>query len=187
LLFVSTPTPNAALHITEETVPKNIASSIKDEKFLDFFFSRIRWAKPEETDVLMESGFSDHYPFVSLCGREVNYIRPACTPIVYHSILNNDNDLVYGGSLTHPFDNSRLAISKKTGKLYHELLTPMKGTMSELDYGLLRSSIAISLADRILQGATDEEPWSFVCTDGATFQIDWLPEGAEPGDWAMPD
>eukprot|EP00980_Cylindrotheca_fusiformis_P004995 scaffold1062_cov130-Cylindrotheca_fusiformis.AAC.1 len=175
--------------LEEETVPKNIASSIKDEKFLNFFFSRIRWVQPEKTNILLEGGLCDQYPFVSLCGGEVNYIRPACSPIVFHSALFNGNNgdvLVYGGSLTQPFDESRLAVSKNSGRLYHELAHPLKGNKRGSDFGLLRSSIVIALADRLLPGTSDGSAWSFLRDDGSAVQIDWLPEWAEPGDWAMP-
>lgn len=119
----------------------------------------------------------------------MNYIRPACSPIVYHSILNkcDGDNLVYGGSLTQPFDNSRLAISTKTGRLYHELASPMKGSKGKHDYGLLRSSVTVSLAERIIPGETHDEPWSFLSAEGNASQIGWLPAYAEPGKWAMQD
>ncbi|OEU18644.1 hypothetical protein FRACYDRAFT_163328, partial [Fragilariopsis cylindrus CCMP1102] len=108
----------------EETSPKNITSSIKDTKFLNFFFSKIRCATVKEIDFLIEEMDDDEediqYPFVSKCGFEINYIRPAATPIVFHTLVtNNDDRLLYGGNLSVQFDSNRLAISKRSGKLYY--------------------------------------------------------------------
>ena len=68
------------------------------------------------------------YPFVSVCGKEFNFIRPAATPIVFHSLMdtedeNGQRDLVYGGTkLKQPFDESTgIAVCEKTGRLYHKL------------------------------------------------------------------
>jgi hypothetical protein len=193
LFSITTCSVFASLINTEETVPKNITSSIKDEKFLNFFFSRIRWTKPEEAEFLKDAGFRKHYPFVSLCGREVNFIRPACSPIVYHSIVNSGSDLMYGGNLIQPFQYSNLAISKESGKIYHKLPKLLRETSPTesnrprtLEYGLLRSSIVISLSERILPTMSENDGrWNIVDSDGTACPIDWLPEGDEPGDWAM--
>jgi hypothetical protein len=103
----------------EETSPKNMATSIKDEKFLNLFFSRIRWASPTKIEHLAGFGFAGDYPFVSRCGAEINYIRPAATAIEFHSLV--DWCLLYGGNLVQKFDSSRVAISEEKGRLYHQL------------------------------------------------------------------
>lgn len=178
----------------EETLPKNIASSIKDEKFLNFFFSRIRLANSEEKQFLETFGFTDDYPFVSPCGKEINYVRPACTPIVYQSIINKT--LTYGGNLTQSFQHSDLAICKNTGRLYHKLPARFRDrakreesnknvTCTALEYGLLRSSVAIALSDIILPATEDCEQWKLLTSEG-TEDIDWLPEESEASVWAMP-
>jgi hypothetical protein len=171
---------------TEETLPKNIATSIKDEKFINLFFSRIRWASLEEVKFLEDIGLSYDYPFVSPCGKEINFIRPAATPIVFHSMINQD--LIYGGNLTHAFDHTRLAVSKKTGRLYHQLFQTEKrarGAM-KLGYGLIRSSVAVSLSEKIFPGLLGEDDnLTFFTPDGAK-PIQWLPVDAEPSTWAMP-
>lgn len=174
----------------EETSPKNIATSIKDEKFLNFFFSRIRWASPTEIEHLEGYGFAGDYPFVSKCGAEINYIRPAATPIVFHSLV--DGCLLYGGNLAQKFDCSKLAISEGTGRLYHRLFVndgadiqthSNKITKERLDlgYGLIRSSVAVSLSEHI-QHKNSTGKFRY----GSDFEIDWLPSLHEPGNWAMP-
>ena len=54
----------------EDMVPKNIATCLKAPKFLRFFFSHV---KPNDT------GKHEEYPFVSPCGPEMNFIKPADT------------------------------------------------------------------------------------------------------------
>lgn len=181
----------------EETTPKNIATSIKDDKFLDFFFSRVRTITEREQPFLLEHECFEDYPFVSLCGHEVNYIRPAAVPIVFHSLINHNEQLIFGGSLSIAFDASQLAISKDTGKLYHRLDTPSEVSpekknnrnmeeLRKLGFGLIRSSVAVALSDRIQLGASDDDHFLF-CDDEKETEIDWLPPQFEPGSWAMPN
>jgi hypothetical protein len=163
----------------EETSPKNIATSIKDEKFLNFFFSRIRCASPSELEYLASYDAQDDYPYVSQCGIEINYIRPAATPIVFHS-LTTSGLLLFGGNLEEKFDGSKLAMSCTTGRLYHQLDSTNKQQTWQLGYGLIRSQLAVILAEKI----TEDNEGKFVY-DGQT-EIDWLPYENEPGRWSMP-
>jgi hypothetical protein len=50
----------------------------KDRVFLDFFFRRLR---VNDTGQHMAA-----YPYLSPCGRELNYVAPQDTPIVVHSL-----------------------------------------------------------------------------------------------------
>lgn len=73
----------------EDTLPKNIATSIKSEKFLNFFFKRLRRINSNERNFMEEKNIPMcDYPFVSPCGKELNFVRPAATPVVFHAILN---------------------------------------------------------------------------------------------------
>ena len=49
----------------EETQPKNIATCMKDGKFLDFFFKNLR---------LNSTLFFPGIMYVSLCGKELNFV-----------------------------------------------------------------------------------------------------------------
>lgn len=176
---------------SEETLPKNIATSIKDDKFLNFFFSRIRWTRTRDLEFLISKGIENHYPFVSLCGKEVNFIRPAATPIVFHSLVGNE--LFFGGNLKQSFESSRLAISSVTGRLYHEIPGNGNATHKEskgpatLGYGLIRSSVAVALSEHI--HPTDNQDGSVhfeFLTETEQHQIPWLPLEDEPGLWAFP-
>src|SRR5688500_12040467 len=48
---------------------------IRDVKFLNFFFRQVR-QNPHDN--------ADAWPWLSPCGKELNYLRCAATPIVYH-------------------------------------------------------------------------------------------------------
>ncbi|KAF9944501.1 hypothetical protein BGZ65_011963, partial [Modicella reniformis] len=61
----------------QDTTPKNFTSCYKDPKFLDFFISRI---KPNSTALFPE------YPWVSPCGKELNFVEVADTPIIFHGL-----------------------------------------------------------------------------------------------------
>lgn len=112
----------------EETLPKNLATSIKNNKFLDFFFRHIRRLRPQEIEILQALHVDGDYPFVSPCGHELNFVRPADSAIVFHTLKNGSQDLTssrlaFGGTLTQPFHPKKLVMSKRTGRLYHELST----------------------------------------------------------------
>ena len=173
----------------EETSPKNISTSIKDETFLDFFFSRIRWANTKELEFLRENNAPDDYPFVSKCGVETNFIRPASTPIVFHSLVNDI--LFYGGSLAVPFESDRLAVSKNSGKFYYRISdghtneSRSGGITKKMEYGLISTSIGVALSNKIttIHESGHDERFLYDNVE----EIEWLPGPHEPGKWAMPD
>lgn len=191
----------------EETFPKNIATSIKDERFLDFFFSHLRRTSASQRKWMDANGIPvDDYPFVSACGKELNFIRPAASPIVFHSLFPSQSEnrpmgyFVYGGrSLVEPFDeHCSVAISKPTGRLYHKLTSlslqpPGKESQDDVrsEYGLVRSSVAVALSERIVTDIS--HPTDTLSGLGFESSVDemvvpipWLPVHAEPGPWAMP-
>jgi len=211
----------------EEHMPKNIATSIKDTRFLDFFYKRLQRVD-DKMRIWMEANdvvpVTD-YPFVSPCGRELNFVRPAATPVVFHSLMSstavqsddaNDHQqqLVFGGNMLEPFDEQKgIAISRVNGRLYHRLTTHSldrrnKKATSTADgsqdegglpaaatpqhqYGLIRSSVAVTLSERIVpldeqhEGRT-HSGMGFETEQHGLVPIPWLPLEAEPGSWAMP-
>jgi Domain of unknown function (DUF4505) len=135
------------------------------------------------------------YPYVSPCGKELNFIRPASTPIVFHSLVNEGKTLVYAGTMTQPLDYSRLAASKTTGRLYHQLIsiggtnvarTALHESSAAPEYGLMRSSVAVALSERIVHGHSDGGNL-LILTPQGHHPLPWLPEVAEPGAWALPN
>ncbi|KAG0243447.1 hypothetical protein BGX31_010730 [Mortierella sp. GBA43] len=63
----------------QDTTPKNFTSCYKDPRFLDFFVSRI---KPNDTGLFPE------FAWISPCGKELNFVEAADTPITFHGLQN---------------------------------------------------------------------------------------------------
>ena len=172
---------------------QNIATSIKDIKFLNFFFRQIRQTTPRDV-AMLDASIGENYPYVSPCGKELNFIRPAAKPIVFHALV--DNELVYGGSLVQPLDYSLLRVSRSTGRLYHQLVsskstnktqkTVLHDQTSPPNFGLIRSSVAVSLSERIVDSSDDEGHEMEIITPEGRCPLNWLPVDAEPGSWALP-
>ncbi len=80
-----------------------------DIAFLDFFFKRL---KPNDT------GLYSEYPFVSPCGREMNFIQSAGTPYVFRMLDIGQNALIYGGTLSQPWQPGHLLYGSDD-QLYH--------------------------------------------------------------------
>jgi hypothetical protein len=80
---------------------------LHDAAFLDFFFAR-----------LAENSTGEHaeFPFVSPCGREMNYVRCHDVPIVFRAL--SGDQLLYAASLRVRFQEEKLAHST-AGQLYH--------------------------------------------------------------------
>ncbi|CAO3572820.1 unnamed protein product [Mortierella alpina] len=124
----------------QDTHPKNFTSCYKDPKFLDFFIRRIR---PNDTAHFPE------YTWQSPCGKEVNFVEAADTPVVFHGL--RDGQLMWAGTLKTPFLPDKLCVSESSGRLYHPLPESMimqpspKGSdASNLGLGLLKSSMVLS-------------------------------------------
>ncbi|KAJ9085332.1 hypothetical protein DSO57_1015143 [Entomophthora muscae] len=104
----------------EETVPKNITSCFKDVKFLNFFFRRIKLNTYEP--------HHQKYSFVSLCGKERNFIYSEDSPVVFHDVCFKDELLTWAGNLKVPFLSNQIHVSESTGRLYHP--SPIQFTKS---------------------------------------------------------
>lgn len=63
----------------DDTRMKNFTSCFKDKPFLKFFFERL---KRNDT-----ARYADTFPFISICGRERNFIRCDDLPIVFTHFL----------------------------------------------------------------------------------------------------
>lgn len=184
----------------EETFPKNIATSIKDNRFLNFFFRRVQPVDSKiEQDVMEPRQIPiQDYPFVSPCGKELNFIRPAASPFVFHGLLGDSShcrvvdanpQLVFGGTLRQAFGWQHLAVSSVTGRIYHTRQGKSENrTKPAIPHGLIRSQLAVSLVEQmeIVTGPDDEEVLAYRDADGVLHSVPWLPKDAEPGPWAMP-
>lgn len=93
-----------------------------------------------------------------------NYISTTSTTLTTSSWT-----LLYGGNIVQPFNPNQLYISKLTGRLYHyvstlslsPIATPIPSSLSihehyqssllsTIHYGLIRSSVAVTLSERII-------------------------------------
>ena len=103
----------------EETTPRNIATSMKDKSFINFIHKTMRSNKTDH--------FVETHPYVSFCGKEINYIAPAdrYSSICFRDLIIDDSTqsqvLVYGDDLRHPFDVKELLYHPVTGRLYHKI------------------------------------------------------------------
>jgi len=140
---------------------KNFTSCFKEKKFLHFFFSRVERNSSER--------YRETFPFISLCGRERNFIHCDDVPIVFTTLLpgtivlhqtsqtdtssrgsksdssvsDSFDRLSYGGAgdlLTFPFNPTEISMLPLTGRVYHPAPEKAGGV------GLVKSAVAIELS-----------------------------------------
>uniref|UniRef100_A0A1A8Q5C6 Chromosome 8 open reading frame 82 n=1 Tax=Nothobranchius rachovii TaxID=451742 RepID=A0A1A8Q5C6_9TELE len=129
----------------DDTKVKNFVTCFKDKQFLVFFFSRLR---------LNRSGrYEEDFPFLSLCGRERNFLCCDDRPVVFTHLLQSpagpqgptgeQQQLSYCGGeekLTVPFQPEALYMHPTSGRVYHPSSERSGGV------GLIRSALAIELS-----------------------------------------
>lgn len=131
----------------DDSKMKNFTSCFKEKKFLEFFYKRIR---------LNSTGRYQDFPFLSLCGRERNFIRCDDVPIVYTNLIvkNNETHLSYGyagDSLSTNFLPEKIYMLPLTGRVYHPADDKYGGV------GLIKSKLAIDLSKnfKFVNGETE--------------------------------
>lgn len=124
-----------------ENVVRNIATSMKDAKFLDFMFKNLQ----QNT-----TGINPEIPFVTYCGKEKNFVSPIDSnsafvfkDIIAPKVSGIPYQLQYGGTLSQNFDPSLLAFSPETGRMYHQIKEHrhLSSTSECMVYGLLNVNI----------------------------------------------
>ena len=154
----------------EETTPRNIATSLKDKRFLSFFYSHLR----KNT-----TGKFEKYPYVSLCGREQNFLLPLdpLSALVYTELSRDGRTLFYGSkeedltgssstiannAFGHAaFDPTLLSFNSQTGRLYYPVMNHRH--LGREAYGLLHPHLCQRLGADIIfvekdaPGATGDE------------------------------
>jgi Domain of unknown function (DUF4505) len=119
---------------------RNFVTALKDPAFLNFFYARI---KPNDTKL------NDEIPFVSLCGREINFLTPddSASALTFSSLAVDEqvpgqHKLFLGqSSWTQPFNPELLKISASSGRVYHPI-TSHKYLTPANAMGLLSSLIS---------------------------------------------
>ena len=144
--------------------------SFVDKEFLAFFFKRLK---------VNNSGKYNEFPFVSPCGREMNYVRCYDQPVVFQYMLDcNDkvieyediemfsdqcNDMMeqlsYGGlgcGLTIKFQPHLLVMSPVNGHVYHPTSEKTGGI------GLVASKLAFWLSKNFVYERNNDSPSHFL-------------------------
>jgi len=128
----------------DDTKVKNFVTCFKDMKFLVFFFNRLRFN---------QSGrYQEDFPFLSLCGRERNFLRCDDQPVVFTHLLpqgsgGSTRTLSYcggGEKLSVPFRPESLYMHPASGRVYHPCSERVGGV------GLVRSALAIELSSSFI-------------------------------------
>ncbi|XP_075901817.1 UPF0598 protein C8orf82 homolog [Nelusetta ayraudi] len=135
----------------DDTKVKNFVTCFKDKKFLVFFFSRLQ---SNQTGRYQEA-----FPFLSLCGRERNFLRCDDRPVVFTHLLQNQEEpagelLSYCGGadkLSVPFRPEEIYMHPASGRVYHPC-SQRSGSV-----GLVRSALAIELSPFFVY-AEDSQP-----------------------------
>lgn len=131
---------------------KNFTSCFKEKKFLTFFFKRLK--------INDSNRYTKDFPYLSLCGKERNFIRCDDLPIVFTHVikdLNNDNELfsyAYADdSLVVPFQPDKICMNIKTGRVYHPASEKIGGI------GLVKSKFAIEISSYFeFENGDDKHP-----------------------------
>lgn len=135
---------------------KNFTSCFKEKKFLEFFFKRIRINKTGR--------YQDEFPYISLCGKERNYIRCDDVPIVYTHIITKENSekdfLTFGYAndvLISQFEPEKVYMVPETGRVYHPADEKYGGI------GLVRSKLAIEISKNFtFKNGESDAPTNFM-------------------------
>ncbi|XP_029634798.1 UPF0598 protein CG30010 [Octopus sinensis] len=128
---------------------KNFTSCFKEKRFIEFFFKRLRLNKTQR--------YPD-FPYISLCGRERNFISCDDKPIVYLELVKDSattDYLYYGGykaDLKVPFEPTELCMLPSNGRVYY----PTKDLYGGI--GLIKSKIAIELSQYFVFENGELEP-----------------------------
>ncbi|XP_075067705.1 UPF0598 protein C8orf82 homolog [Mixophyes fleayi] len=118
---------------------KNFITCFKDKQFLVFFFKQVQRNK--------SGRYEEHFPYMSPCGRERNYIRCDDRPLVFTHLLCDESSGVQrlsycggGDKLVVRFEPEKLVMLPDNGRVYHPAPEKSGGV------GLVKSSLAFELS-----------------------------------------
>lgn len=148
---------------------KNFTSCFKEKKFLKFFFNQLR---------LNQTGRYQEFPYISICGKERNFIRCDDYPFVYTHVIQKtieetvENHLAYnhaGDLLSVKFEPEKVIMLPETGRVYHP--APERAG----SVGLVRSKLAIEFSRHFKFGNGENKPPTEFVWEGQThiLQNDW--------------
>lgn len=121
----------------DDSKMKNFTSCFKEKKFLRFFFNNL---KINKTNRYTE------FPYISLCGKERNFVRCDDYPIVFTHVITKAENEHYlshnhaGDLLIFKFEPEKVFMLPETGRVYH----PAPERTGSV--GLIRSKLAIEFS-----------------------------------------
>ncbi|XP_071493963.1 UPF0598 protein CG30010-like [Diadema antillarum] len=130
---------------------KNFITCFKDTKFLAFFFRRLKTNNLDH--------YKEHFPYLSPCGPERNFVRCDDCPIVFTKIIPDPDDPespgllscnFTGEAMTVPFEPAKVCMLPISGRIYHPAAQKVGGV------GLIKSSIAIEISPNFEFGERGE-------------------------------
>lgn len=152
---------------------KNFTSCFKDKKFLKFFFDRLK--------INDSNRYVPDFPYLSLCGRERNFVRCDDYPFVYTNIIEKLIDgakqdmfcYAHAGDLLNArFQANKLIMSPESGRVYHPAPDKAGGI------GLVRSNLAIEFSKNFKFNNGELKPPTHFIWKGETILLDteWYKE-----------
>ena len=118
-----------------------ISCIFSEKDFLVFFFKRLKLNATQR--------YTDEFPYLSVCGREHNFVRCVDRPIVFTHLLPAEDEAQHAdylsynwanGQLTLLFEPHRLCMHPNSGRVYHPAPEETGGI------GLIRSALAVELS-----------------------------------------
>lgn len=152
---------------------KNFTSCFKEKKFLRFFFNQLR---------LNNTNRYKEFPYLSICGKERNFIRCDDYPIVFTHLIDKimkdgsrEKHLAYnhaGDLLSLKFQPEKIVMMPQTGRVYH----PAPERAGSI--GLVQSKLAIEFSKSFKFGNGEELPPTQFMFEGKEFVLDnnWYSE-----------
>lgn len=125
-----------------------------------FFFNQLRI---NNTDRYLD------FPYLSLCGRERNFVRCDDYPIVFTHVSPDGSRLAHnhaGDFLTFPFEPHRIFMLPDTGRVYH----PAPERTGSI--GLVRSKLAVEFSNSFMFKNGEEKPPTHFTFNGILYDLD---------------
>lgn len=144
---------------------KNFTSCFKEKKFLRFFFNQLG---TNNTNRYTE------FPFLSLCGKERNFIKVDDCPFVFSHVISTEVNgkselhLAYNHAddlLTLNFEPWKIFMLPETGRVYHP--APKRAG----SVGLIRSKLAIEFSRYFHFENGEQNPPTHFTYDGVEYQL----------------
>lgn len=136
-----------------------------------FFFNQLRI---NNTDRYKE------FPYLSICGKERNFVRCDDYPIVFTHVLklNEEYKLSHnyaGDFLTIKFQPEKILMLPETGRVYH----PAPERVGSI--GLIRSKLAIEFSKSFQFDFGETKPPTHFTFEGTTYKLDtnWYVEAVQ--------